>query len=94
MSAAMFRTLRHTAGRIKRYLIPPPPELAHSLAQMFGGKPAVVVQVGSNDGLQGDPIAALIRENPAWRVLFIEPLPHIFRRLLANYPQRKHSYFT
>ena len=45
------------------------------------------MQVGSNDGLQGDPIAALIRQNSAWRVLFIEPLPHIFRRLITNYPQ-------
>ena len=84
----MFRKFfRHTAGRIKRYLIPPPPEAAVTLARIFGGKPAVVVQVGSNDGLQGDPITALIRQNPAWRVLFIEPLPHIFRRLMANYPQ-------
>jgi FkbM family methyltransferase len=62
-------------------------EAAVTLAQIFGGKPAVVVQVGSNDGLQGDPIAALIRQNPAWRVVFIEPLPHVFRRLMANYPQ-------
>jgi FkbM family methyltransferase len=54
---------------------------------MFGGKPAVIVQVGSNDGLQGDPITGLIRENPDWRVLFIEPLPHVFRRLKANYPE-------
>lgn len=44
------------------------------------------MQVGANDGLQGDPLTALIRQNPNWRVLFIEPLPHIFRRLLVNYP--------
>jgi FkbM family methyltransferase len=82
----MFRTFRCTAGRIKRYLFPPPLP-AITLAKMFGGKPAVIVQVGSNDGCQGDPIAKLIRENPAWRVLFIEPLPHVFRRLVANYPE-------
>ena len=46
----------------------------------------MVVQVGSNDGLQGDPISALIRTNENWQVLFIEPLPHIFRRLKENYP--------
>jgi FkbM family methyltransferase len=56
------------------------------LMQMFGGKPAVVVQVGANDGVQGDLIGALIRRNTDWRVVFIEPLPHIFRRLTANYP--------
>jgi FkbM family methyltransferase len=82
----MLRSFRRTAGRIKRYLIPPPPP-AVTLAKMFGGRPAVIVQVGSNDGLQGDPIADLIRANPAWRVLFIEPLPHVFRRLMANYPE-------
>jgi FkbM family methyltransferase len=82
----LFRTLRRAAGRIKPYLMPPVPA-AITLAQMFGEKPAVVVQVGSNDGLQGDPIADLIRRNPAWRVLFIEPLRHVFRRLVANYPK-------
>jgi FkbM family methyltransferase len=56
------------------------------LMQMFGGKPAVVVQIGANDGAHGDLITALIRRNTDWRVVFIEPLPHIFRRLTANYP--------
>jgi FkbM family methyltransferase len=83
----MFCTFRRAGSRIKRYLIPPPPPAAVTLAKLFGGKPAVVVQVGSNDGVHGDPIADLIRKNPAWRVLFIEPLPHIFRRLMANYPE-------
>jgi FkbM family methyltransferase len=67
-------------------VIPSPDSAASALAKLFDQKPAVVVQVGSNDGLQGDPIAALIRTNPEWQVLFIEPLPHVFRRLLANYP--------
>ena len=82
-------SLRRIIGRVKRYLFPPPPpppEPIDTVAQMFGGKRAVVVQVGANDGLQGNPIAALIRQNPDWRVVFIEPLPHIFRRLIANYP--------
>jgi FkbM family methyltransferase len=83
----MVGTFRRIAGRIKRHLTSPPPPAAVTLAKMFAGEPAVIVQVGSNDGLQGDPIADLIRENPVWRVLFIEPLPHIFRRLMANYPQ-------
>jgi hypothetical protein len=82
----MFRTFRRTAGRIKRYLIPAPPPAAVILRKMFGGKPAVIVQVGSNDGLQGDPIADLIRENPFWRFLFIQPLPHVFHRLTAELP--------
>lgn len=56
------------------------------VAKLFDQKPAVVVQVGSNDGCQGDPIAELIRHNARWYVMFIEPLPHIFRRLRSNYP--------
>lgn len=61
-------------------------DVSATLAQLLGAKPAVVVQIGSNDGVQGDPIISLIRENPMWRVVFIEPLPHVFRRLIANYP--------
>src|SRR5262245_26684614 len=80
MRVPMSRTFRDPSR-----LIRPAPKAAVTLAQMFGGKPAVIVQVGSNDGCGNDPLAGLIRENPLWRVLFIEPLPHIFRRLLANY---------
>ena len=79
------RYLADAPLNIKRYLIPSP-SIASTLAELFDRKPAVVIQVGSNDGLQGDPIAALIRTNPDWQVLFIEPLPHLFQRLLANYP--------
>jgi FkbM family methyltransferase len=75
----------NVSRRIKRYLIPPQ-SATSTLAKLFDGRPTVVVQVGSNDGLQNDPIAALIRTNPDWQVLFIEPLPHLFRRLVANYP--------
>ena len=79
------RHLTDAARRIKRHLIRHP-SATSTLAKLFDRRPTVVVQVGSNDGLQGDPIAALIRTNPDWQVLFIEPLPHLFRRLLANYP--------
>src|SRR5262249_47535508 len=77
--------LRRTVRGLRRHFIPPPPPSSVTLAEMFGGKPAVVIKVGANDGLQGDPIAELIRQNSIWDVLFIEPLPHIFRRLIENY---------
>src|ERR1700752_3182480 len=83
---SIYRRSRRVAGRVKRYLFPPPPPPPAVLAQKFGGKSAVVVKVGANDGVQDDPIATLIRQNPDWREVFIEPLPHIFRRLKANYP--------
>jgi FkbM family methyltransferase len=43
------------------------------------------VQVGSNDGVQGDPLHPLIRTHPEWRGLFIEPVPYLFERLRRNY---------
>lgn len=43
------------------------------------------VQVGSNDGLQGDPINDLIISHAHWKGMFIEPVPHLFRRLKSNY---------
>ena len=43
------------------------------------------VQVGSNDGLQGDPICGLINRYSNWRGMLIEPVPFIFERLKQNY---------
>jgi FkbM family methyltransferase len=46
-----------------------------------------VVQIGSNDGVMGDPIAQLIHANPSWSCLFVEPVPYLFARLKSNYGQ-------
>jgi FkbM family methyltransferase len=43
------------------------------------------VQVGSNDGLQGDPLHDLIISHAHWKGMFIEPVPHLFQRLKGNY---------
>jgi len=42
------------------------------------------VQVGAYDGVSNDPIAQRLRENPGWSGLSIEPIPDIFRELIAN----------
>jgi FkbM family methyltransferase len=89
----MLRDLTNVVRRIRRHLIPSPVSAASTLARLFDHRSAIVVQVGSNDGVQGDPITALIRTNPDWQVLFIEPLPHVFRRLLANYPSLPNYHF-
>jgi FkbM family methyltransferase len=44
-----------------------------------------IVQVGSNDGIMGDPIYNLIQKNKSWNVLFIEPVPYLFEKLKNNY---------
>ena len=45
-----------------------------------------IVEIGSNDGKSSDPLYPLIRRNRTWNVLFIEPVPFLFERLKANFP--------
>lgn len=42
------------------------------------------IQIGSNDGLNGDPIHQLIRDF-RWKGIMVEPLPEICARLKSNY---------
>lgn len=52
-----------------------------------------VVQIGSHDGKTHDPLHALILERTAWRGLFVEPVPYLFEKLVANYPKSPRFYF-
>jgi FkbM family methyltransferase len=54
---------------------------------------AFFVQVGSNDGLQGDPIHDLILENADWSGIFIEPVGFVFERLKENYGEHPRFIF-
>jgi FkbM family methyltransferase len=42
------------------------------------------VNVGANDGIMNDPIYPFI-EKYGWRGIAIEPVPHVFEQLAANY---------
>jgi FkbM family methyltransferase len=55
------------------------------IERFFGGKDCFFVQVGSNDGVFRDPLHDLIKANPAWRGIFIEPLEEPFMRLLVTH---------
>ena len=44
-----------------------------------------VVQIGSNDGVSGDPLFQHIKKNQHWKVLFVEPVPYVFTQLKQNY---------
>lgn len=44
-----------------------------------------IVQIGSNDGANGDPIFDLVKRNNSWKALFVEPVPYLFERLKSNY---------
>jgi FkbM family methyltransferase len=55
------------------------------IERFFGGKDCFLVQVGANDGVYVDPLHKLIKSNPRWRGMFIEPLDEAFEQLLATY---------
>jgi FkbM family methyltransferase len=74
----------HDAARaVHRRLFPP---LEVRLADAVDGRADLFfVQVGSNDGLHGDPIRDLVLAHESWRGIFIEPVPFLFDRLRTNY---------
>lgn len=56
-------------------------------------KEVFIIQIGSNDGVTGDPIHSLLRQNPSWRALLIEPVPFLFERLKRNYARSENVQF-
>lgn len=50
-------------------------------------QPFFFVQIGSNDGQQGDPIYNIVRHNDKWSGLLVEPVPFLFKRLQHNYQE-------
>ncbi|RME97751.1 MAG: FkbM family methyltransferase [Bacteroidetes bacterium] len=86
--------LRTLLARWKRKLLQKPflqdPKYpAYWIDQVLGGKAAQVVQIGSNDGKTGDLLYALFQKNTQWQGLLVEPIPYLFERLRANYPDGK-----
>lgn len=55
------------------------------IAKILKDQEAVVVQIGSNDGVTGDPIHDLLLRKQGWKALFVEPVPYLFDRLKRNY---------
>ena len=45
--------------------------------EVYSGKVAQVVQIGSNDGKTGDPLHKLLLKNKKWKGLFVEPIPYV-----------------
>ncbi len=64
-----------------KYFDPPSIWIDH----IFNEAKKNIVQVGSNDGVSGDPLYNLINKNVAWEALFIEPVPYLFEKLKENY---------
>jgi FkbM family methyltransferase len=56
------------------------------IRKILGGKFGVqLIQIGSNDGVTGDPLYPLLLQNPSWKVLLVEPVPWLFAKLKNNY---------
>jgi FkbM family methyltransferase len=52
----------------------------------FAGEPSVTfMQIGTYDGVAGDPIRPLVLEQPGWTGVLVEPQPDVFARLQRNY---------
>jgi len=72
------------------------PELTiqQQILKAVGNKSEVFfVQVGSNDGVQGDPIHDLVIDRQNWRGIFIEPIHFLFDRLCKNYGESERFVF-
>ncbi len=62
------------------------PDATSLIRHTLSDKDVYFVQIGANDGVQGDPIHELLLEFPSWRGLFVEPVPFVFERLRKNRP--------
>ena len=45
----------------------------HWVSNYIPNESITVVQIGANDGISGDPLYQLAKENKAWNILFVEP---------------------
>lgn len=68
-------------------LINPPSNYStdHWIKQYIPNENLTIVQIGSNDGVSGDPLYQQVQKNHLWQVLFVEPVPYIFEKLKKNY---------
>lgn len=75
--------------RLGRRATPPPltVEQAALEAALGGRETLTFVQIGSNDGQQGDPLRPLLLTHPGWRGLFVEPVEFLFDKLRRLYPE-------
>ncbi len=59
---------------------------SQKLFKQLSPKPIFYIQIGANDGKSTDPI---YEHSVGWNGILVEPLPHIFEKLKANYADRK-----
>ncbi len=68
--------------------------LSSLIMRRFHGRSSVFfVQIGSNDGINGDPLRELIVGNEEWKGIFVEPVQYAFDRLRSNYTSESRFVF-
>lgn len=70
-----------------KWMSGPDKELVTYWVDRYLPNDGVLVQIGANDGRSGDPFYTLIEKNTQWRVLFVEPVRHLFDQLKRHYGQ-------
>lgn len=75
------KSLRFVYRKIK----PDKSSVSYWIRKFVSNRVIQVLQIGSNDGISGDTLHKLVKENNQWRVLFVEPVPDLFERLKQNY---------
>ncbi len=85
----------YTAAKfVYRRMWPVEPTVTDLIGGLLQGRAEVFfIQIGSNDGVQGDPIHELIVANDSWCGIFVEPLPFFFERLSNNYGETSRFVF-
>ena len=63
------------------------------LKALRGRSKVFFVQVGSNDGVHGDPIHDLVVSRPSWSGIFVEPVKFLYRKLRQNYGEEDRFVF-
>ncbi len=77
--------LIHFEKRIFQKIFPNLYASAYWINKYLKNNDLSIVQIGSNDGVMGDPLFRLINKNKKWKVLFVEPVPYLFEKLKHNY---------
>lgn len=79
LRSALVRACKDERGQTRRF--------RRCLARITKSVPEpYFVKVGAHDGMTGDPCADLLRDR--WHGMLVEPVPYLFERLRANYPDR------
>ncbi|MDQ0391877.1 FkbM family methyltransferase [Labrys monachus] len=75
--------------RVKHWLRWNSPHAIDEFIRKYLGDQCILVQIGSNDGRQGDPLYKWIKRKKNWRGLLVEPVPYLFDRLKQNYRKKQ-----